>query len=97
MNLTAAPLSLDSFELARPTPCCAVITPTRSTDLRSRLCRLADRLSDAWQTRMTPRQAAEDAMPIDAATLRDLGISHAAPLRERLDLFAERRQAHHWS
>jgi hypothetical protein len=97
MNLTAIPLSLASLGLARPTPCCAVITPTRSSDIWSQLRRLADRLSEAWWTQMPHRQKAEDAMPVDAATLRDLGVNHASTLRERVDPFAERRHPRYLS
>ena len=82
MNLTAS---------ARATPFGAVITPTRSTDLHSQLRRLFDRLRDAWMHWQASRRAAEDAMRMDAATLRDLGLSHAAALRGREDAFAERR------
>lgn len=97
MNLSAAPLSLASLGLARPTPCCAVITPTRSSDIWSQVRRLAEGLREEWRAQMSRRHAADDAMPIDAATLRDLGVSHAATLRERVDPLAGRRQPHPWS
>lgn len=97
MNLTATHLSLASLGLVRPTPGCAVITPTRSTGLGSQLWRLIDRLSDAWHTRALARQAAKEAMRVDSATMRDLGVSHAATLRERVDPLAERRHPHFWS
>jgi hypothetical protein len=45
MNLTAS-----------AAPFGAVITPTRSTDLRSRLRRLLDRLNDAWIQRPALRR-----------------------------------------
>lgn len=97
MNLTATPLSLVSFGLARTTPCCAVVTPTRSTEVRSQLWRLIDNLSRSWQAHMRARRGSADAMPMDAATLRDLGLSHVAALEEQSDPFAERRRPHFWS
>jgi hypothetical protein len=81
MSLTALALPRASFGPGRPAPSGAVITPTRSTDPMSVLARTLDRLTDAWQAWPARRQAAQDDMPIDAATLRDLGISHAAALR----------------
>lgn len=81
MNLTAR----------HPAPFGAVITPTRSTDLLSRLQRLIAPVGTAWATWKAPRRRADDPMDIDAATLRDLGISHAAALAEGVDAFAERR------
>lgn len=81
MTLTAfAPLRLP-LGPGRPAPSGAVITPTRSADPVSVLTRALDRLIDAWKARPARRRTPDDDMPIDAATLRDLGVSHAALLR----------------
>lgn len=81
MNLTALAWPQAPIGPGRPAPAGAVITPTRSADPVSVLTRALDRLIDAWKAWPARRHAARDDMPIDAATLRDLGISHAASLR----------------
>jgi hypothetical protein len=81
MNLTALALPRVPFGPGRPAPSGAVITPTRSADPMSVLTRALDRLIDAWKARPARHPTADDDMPVDAATLRDLGVSHAALLR----------------
>lgn len=63
--------------LARPAPCCAHITPTRTGDWRVVLGRLADSLRDALRAAAQRLQGPERLPRFDAATMRDLGLSHA--------------------
>lgn len=63
---------------ARPTPCCARITPTPTGGWRAALGRLADALRDAWRTAAPRLQEQERLAELDAAAMRDLGLSHAA-------------------
>lgn len=65
---------LSSF--IHPAPCCARITPTRTSGWRAALDALADRLTDAWRVMARHLQAHERLPEFDAATLRDLGLSH---------------------
>lgn len=60
---------------ARPAPCCATITPTRTSGLFATLDRFAERVRDAMHALMPRRQTYESLPALDDATLRDLGLS----------------------
>ncbi len=67
--------------LIRHDPCCAQIIPTRSGGLKAAMGRWLERCLDALRT--SPRQPGRpERLPtLDLATLRDLGLSHAAAAR----------------
>lgn len=66
------------LDLARPAPCCARITPTRTGDWRAALDRLMGSLRGALRA-AAPRPQEPGQLPeLDGATMRDLGLSHAA-------------------
>ncbi|WP_298828059.1 hypothetical protein [uncultured Piscinibacter sp.] len=65
------------FAITRSTPCCARITPTRTGDWRSTLRRWAERCRDALHAAGNHLREHEQLPALDAATLRDLGLSHA--------------------
>ncbi len=69
------PHALTAF--TRPAPCCARITPTRTSGWRFALEFAADRLRDALRATARVVQRHERLPEFDAATLRDLGLSHA--------------------
>lgn len=70
------PAFLSAF--TRPDPCCAQITPTRSKDARAALGRLLERARDAIRACARQLRGPDQLPDLDAATLRDLGLSHIA-------------------
>lgn len=77
------------FALTRSAPCCAQLTPTVTPVWRATLRDLHERLGDARAaiTRRLRAGGAESEM--DAATLRDLGLSHTAALPSARELMAD--------
>lgn len=70
-------MTLALFSFTHSGPCCARITPTRLTDWRSSSRRLVDRCRDALRQAAQALQRRDRLPELDAATLRDLGLSHA--------------------
>lgn len=70
------PAALSAF--MRPATCCAQITPTRTRSLPAALARLLERSLDAVRASVRHARGAERLPALDAATLRDLGLSHAS-------------------
>ncbi len=70
-------MSLSLTSLIHPAPCCARITPTRTSGWRFALDRFAEALRDARRTAVQRLRGPERLPEFDAATLRDLGLSHA--------------------
>ncbi len=64
--------------LNRVDPCCAQIIPTRSRGLEAAIERWLARSFDALRTLPRPTGRPERLPTLDPATLRDLGLSHAA-------------------
>lgn len=69
------------YAFTPPAPCCARMTPTRTRHWRSLMGRLGDRLREALDAARQLLQRREPIPEIDAATLRDLGLSHAPASR----------------
>jgi hypothetical protein len=70
-------MSLPLSSIIHPAPCCARITPTRTSGFRSALDRVVQGLRDA-RNGLAQRLPVHERLPdFDAATLRDIGISHA--------------------
>ena len=67
--------------LRRVDPCCAQIIPTRSRGLKAALGRWLERSVDALRAPQRQAGGAERLPSLDLATLRDLGLSHAAAAR----------------
>jgi hypothetical protein len=66
---------------ARPTPCGAHVTPTRSNDWRSALRRMVARAFDGVRASVQGNSRHERLPALDAATLRDLGLNHVSAVR----------------
>lgn len=66
--------SLSAF--IHPRPCCAHLTPTRTSGWRAALARVVERLNDARKALAQRLQSHERLLEFDAAMLRDLGLSH---------------------
>ena len=78
--------------IGRHTPCCARVTPTRTSDWRRVLDRLAEGSRGAWRAALQRLRGHERLPEFDAATMRDLGLSHApASWTAREDRAAARR------
>jgi len=64
----------------------AVITPLRAPGLRAAIERTARRIDEALVTALRrARRRVQAPPPVDAVTLRDLGLSHAALLASPVD------------
>lgn len=70
-------MSLSPTSLIHPAPCCARITPTRTSAWRCALEWSAEALRGAWRAALQCLRGPERLSDLDPATLRDLGLSHA--------------------
>jgi hypothetical protein len=61
---------------------CALITPARNPGWQAAAVRWWHRAGDAWRPARAPRSPRPQ---VDAATLRDLGLGHAAQLAAGVD------------